>query len=46
MKCGGLEDAEGRMVPADEGLHAHDLGRPQVDVGLVDEEELVAVEGR
>ena len=34
-----------RVVPADEGLDADDLGRPEIDVGLVDEEELVVLEG-
>ena len=45
-ELGRLEDPEGRVVPPDQGLDAHDLGGAQVDVGLVDEEELVAVEGR
>ena len=30
------------MAPADEGLDADHLGRAQVDIGLVQDEELVA----
>ena len=46
MYCGGSRIPSVGWSPPDEGLHAHDLGGPQVDVGLVDEKELVAVEGR
>ena len=41
----GLERPERGMVPADERLHAGHLGGAQVDVGLVEHEELVVLEG-
>ena len=36
MNWGGSRMPERRVVPADQGLDAHDLGGAQVDVGLVE----------